>query len=314
MFRKLPLLLIGVLSAGCALTEYPIITDEDQLPKVLNTHNVNTADLAYVKQKLQVAVIKPGGETRESVWFIQQDAGGNQTISNYVNIGHLSCIGQGCVFHGTTYLNNDREGCWWVRAPNAASEPNFGFDNIFGFETNEACKNRIGGAEPPVRLAKFVRSMEAGRDRGAGVSGSGVSSTSLRSQGAFGVTLHQAIDVAGQLDAYGTYGDWRSEYGLEGWKFTVTPDNLKVELANSSAARTQIMFDGVVAVLDLRNGKAILDARTGNMPDALRQIGDWVQANGQAGTVYVTFAGVTGHTDVGLANKATWYDMADQLD
>ena len=90
MLKKLALLLVPFAAVGCALTDYPVITDEDQTFKVIGTHIVNTAGESYIKQKVQIALVKPGGTTVETVWYTNQDGSGNQTIYNRMNVGNIS--------------------------------------------------------------------------------------------------------------------------------------------------------------------------------------------------------------------------------
>ena len=289
------------LTSACALTDYPVITDEDQVRQANGTHIVNTSGQAFVLQKVQVASFV-GDKSYNAVWFVNQDQKGNQTI--YTRMNHGLVAEPDTWFHGTTYMNDNRNTCWNIRAPNPAT----GDTDIFDFAINVNCE---GTETIAVLLSKGERSQEAGGDGNSGTDDGAPSSNVAQSVA--GVTLQQAVDVLDQLDSYATFGDW-ADYGMTGYKYTASPSTVDIGLANSSGIVTDFNLDGVTIVYDVMNRKAVFDTRSGNTPAILRELADWVDANGDDGRLTVTFAGVTASANAGLMSAAHLRKLADSLD
>ena len=89
MRKLLTVAALAALNSACALTNYPIITDEDQVRQANGTHIVNTTGRAFVMQKVQVASFV-GDTTFNTVWFTNQDQKGNQTLWTHENIGRAT--------------------------------------------------------------------------------------------------------------------------------------------------------------------------------------------------------------------------------
>lgn len=288
-------------SSGCALTNYPVITDRDQVRQANGTHIVNTTGRAFVAQKVQVASFV-GDKSYNAVWFADQDQKGNQSLFTHMNIGTVA--DPDTYFHGTVYMNDNRNTCWNLRADNPVTG-----DTPFDFQINENCP----GTETLVLLlSKSARTQEAGKDANNGNDDSPGSDFGGRGQSMAGVTLQQAIDVLGQLDSYATYGNY-PEYGMNGYKMTITPSNVDIGLANSSGVSTDFNLDGVTIVYDVANQRSLIDPSAGNSAAILRQLADWVDANGRDGTVSVTFAGTTATNPISLFSAAHYRALADRL-
>jgi len=95
--------LVLAMGVGCALVEYPVIIDNDQVNQG-GQYIVNTNGKAHVMET-QVATIWPDGYD-EIIWFVDQDASGNQHLTNYNNYSTAYPI-----FHDDLYCNPDWVGC-----------------------------------------------------------------------------------------------------------------------------------------------------------------------------------------------------------
>lgn len=299
MFKALPgVLAIVALTSACHLTEYPIITDEDQTTKVTGTHAVNTTGDAFIAQKAQVAKVDPDGNTYENVWFMNQaNDPSKRTIYNYTNVGHLS--NPSSIFHGSVYMNPDHTGCWSSRAH--AGGP------LFDFDANVNCQQFN---QPAILLAKFTRNQEAGRDGNHGSDDANTASSS-RAHAAYGVTFDQAVDMLVSLRGAATYGEW-TDVGMTGYRAAVTPANATFELATDAGVRTAIVVDGTQITLDPVNNHVLVDLRTGNVDAVLNQLADWVDANGRSATLYATVLGQTLNFSVGLNTAQQYRDWTNK--
>lgn len=302
MRRLLALSAIMAFSSACAVTDYPVITDQDQVRQANGTHIVNTTGRAFIMQKVQVASFI-GDTSFNAVWFVNQDQRGNQTLYTHMNIGLVA--NPDTWFHGNIYLNDNRNTCWNIRAAN----PNSPSDTPFDFDINVNCK---GTEALAVLISKGSRTTESGGDGNNGNDDSPGSDFGGRGQAMAGVTLQQAIGVLSQLDSYATYGKY-PEYGLNGYKMTLTPANVDIQLANPSGVRTDFNLDGVTVVYDVVNERAVFDTRGSNAKTILRELADWVDANGREGTVSVTFAGTTATNPVALFSASQYRKLADRL-
>ena len=301
MRKLLAIAVVVGFNSACALTNYPVITDRDQVRQANGTHIVNTTGRAFVMQKIQVASFV-GDTSFNTVWFVNQDQKGNQTLWTHENIGRVDR--PDTYFHGTVYLNDNRNTCWNVRADN----PVVG-DTPFDFDINLNCP----GSETIVLLvSKSARTRESGKDGNNGNDDNPGSDFGGRGQSMAGVTFQQAISVLGQLDSHATYGAY-PEYGMNGYKMTVTPANVDVSLANSSGVATDFNLDGMTIVYDAANERAVFDSRSGNSPAILRQLAGWVEANGSSATISVTFAGTTATNPVALFSAEYYRKLADRL-
>ncbi len=288
---------IYLLSTGCAITDYPVITDSEQTNSSAGTHIVNTSGQALIVPELQVVTFYPDSAD-ELLSFVDQDQNGNQTIythNNFCEVGN-PCYG-GDWFAGMQFLNANRTGCWIWKAQNPVS----GDADIFDGDENPNCS----GARSLSVLASVGRFMESGKDGGNGKNTTGGSSVSQLFNG--GVSIQDAIAALGQLDSLGTYG-FHPEYGVSGWKITLSPANSELWLDN-----TRFMIDGLVVVIDVKSRGLLIDTRTGNAFDMLTQLAGWVESNGQRATLSVTFAGISPTVDIGLMDAAHYYSLADRV-
>lgn len=117
------------LGVGCALTNYALITDNDQVSNGQGTGVVNTNGKALVKQSSQVATLWPDGADN-SVWFVDQGASGDRVLTTYNNFSSAYPI-----FSDDLYCSPDRQGCAMI----TAQDPEIGDADIFDYSWNSNC-------------------------------------------------------------------------------------------------------------------------------------------------------------------------------
>lgn len=301
MQKLLALAALISLSTACAITDYPVITDQDQVRQANGTHVVNTTGRAFMAQKVQVASFI-GDTSFNTVSFVNQDQRGNQQLYTHMNIGLVS--NPDTWFHGTVYMNDDRNTCWNVRAQNPVAND----ADIFDFDLNPNCK---GSESIAVLVALAERTQESGRDGNNGNDDSPGSDFGGRGQSFAGVTVQQAIGALAQLDASGTYGSYA---GINGYKMTVTPANFGISLTSPSGASTALAFDGLTLIYDPVNQRAVIDPSGSNAAAIADQVADWVDANGRTATIDFTFLGTTAHFKSALFSAAHYRALSDRLE
>jgi hypothetical protein len=117
-----------VAGVGCAISDYQIITDNDQAHDGQQVTNgtVNTNGKAHIRS-FQIALIF-GSFTEEAINFVDQKTNGDRTLTTYMN--HSTIGLGGPTFHDDLYCNPDWTGCaTWI-----SHDPPGGFDrNGAGF-------------------------------------------------------------------------------------------------------------------------------------------------------------------------------------
>jgi hypothetical protein len=121
------LLLAGT---GCAVTDYGVITDNDQVRAGQDNPGeiVNTNGKAHHYECSSIATIWPDG-TDELFSFVDQQADGTSTITTYNNFS----TGDEPTFHSDLYCNTDWSGCAIFTAPDDNDV------NLFDGTTNTNC-------------------------------------------------------------------------------------------------------------------------------------------------------------------------------
>lgn len=176
------------MSFGCAITNYPVVTDteNDAAGFVVNTNGQ-----ASIVPSSQVITLFPD-QNVELHSAVDQDGAGNQTLWTYSNISFGSPK-----FLGYTYCQPDFNGCWVAKAPN----PVAGDSDIFDYTWNTSCN----GADALSLLVSFgARTAECGR-------------TAPLKKG----------DILKLADVLSTFRP-ASRYGLDGWSLTLHRGNLNV--------------------------------------------------------------------------------------
>lgn len=115
---------------GCAITNYELITDNDQVSNGPGAFVVNTNGKALVKQSSQVGLIWPDG-VDNAVWFVDQAANGDRSLATYNNFS-TSTIG---ALPDDLYCSPERQGCAIV----TANDPEVGDVDIYDYSYNPNC-------------------------------------------------------------------------------------------------------------------------------------------------------------------------------
>jgi hypothetical protein len=131
-------LLAGV---GCAITDYQVITDNDQLfGQTAPAATINTNGKANIRS-FQITLIYAGlGRTDEAINFVDQKSNGDRTLNTYDN--HSTFGLGGPTFKDDLYCNPDWTGC----ATWTAHDPPGGYDRkgagfpVFDGNLNNHCK------------------------------------------------------------------------------------------------------------------------------------------------------------------------------
>jgi len=142
-FFYLAFCIVLVMGVGCAISDYQIITDNDQLLHGQQYANatVNTNGKAHIRS-FQIASIFGDGAD-EAINFVDQKSNGDRTLTTYDNFSTFG--GPGPTFHDDLYCNPDWTGC----AAWTASDPPGGFDRTgagfpaFDGRFNPNCRNGL---------------------------------------------------------------------------------------------------------------------------------------------------------------------------
>jgi len=118
-----------VAGVGCAITNYELITDNDQVHNGQGTGVVNTNGKAHVIET-QIATTFPDGSD-ELIWFVDQKANGDRALSTYNNFSTLDFP----MFHDDKYCNPDWVGCAVI----TADDPEVGDASVFDYNLNANC-------------------------------------------------------------------------------------------------------------------------------------------------------------------------------
>jgi hypothetical protein len=118
---------VVALSFGCAITDYPVITDnEDDSGNFV----VNTNGQASLLPTGQAITIGPDYNS-EIHSTVDQAGNGDQNITSYSNLQTPGNVH----FMAYTYCNIDQDGCWTTKSPN----PAIGDASIFDYTSNANC-------------------------------------------------------------------------------------------------------------------------------------------------------------------------------
>jgi hypothetical protein len=117
---------------GCAITDYELITDTDQLNGAETDAVVNTNGKAHIMESSQVATIWSDG-TDELFSMVDQKANGDRTITTYNNF--TSTYPADDPWHDDLYCNPDWNGCAIWSAP----DPEVGDVDRFDGSWNQNC-------------------------------------------------------------------------------------------------------------------------------------------------------------------------------
>jgi len=131
--------LVLAAGVGCALTNYQLITDNDQLKnQSAPTSTVNTNGKAHVIESSQIATVYPDF-LEETLWFVDQRTNGDRTLTTYINrtTDPVYYGGPNAQFHDDLYCNPDWQGCAVV----TAQDPEVGDVDIYDYAYNPRCES-----------------------------------------------------------------------------------------------------------------------------------------------------------------------------
>lgn len=210
--------LVLAMGLGCAITDYDVITDNDQV-KNGGSGVVNTNGKAKITPSAQIATTYSDG-TDELFSMVDQKSDGTGTITTYNNFSS----GSDPIFHDDLYCNPDWNGCSIFTAP----DNNDG--NLFDGSANNNCS---GARSLSVLLSTSRYYGECGRAR---------------------VDMNDRLTVlnSGQVNAWGGLA-----YNLNRGNFGVRLQKEGAQIVNvpvfGNIAATITMDGGRRAHLDLQN-------------------------------------------------------------
>ncbi len=275
----LVLVLALSMGAGCALTDYSLITDDDQLSNpnltsAAHTNIVNTAGKSYVRQSLQVATLYPDGADN-LIWFVDQKTNGDRTLdtSNF-----FTSLTAPSPFKDDLYCSPDWSGCSIA----TSDDPEIGDVDDYDYAFHPSCS----GARSLALLVSTTRYYgECGR-------------ADMHDRSATMLSLASEMKP-GQL--YGTY--WL--------RTTLTAMNTSIVLNNRVGDTFSVPISSQVGVsVNFGTRKLLLDMTNPNNRSMAQSVLDWNAAHpGPALDATVT---INGH-DLGyhmkVANNApNWLD------
>jgi hypothetical protein len=253
------------LGVGCALTDYDLITDNDQVSNGQGSGVVNTNGKAYVKQSSQVATTYPDGSDNFT-WFVDQAANGDRTLTTYNNFS----TGSDPVFADDLYCAPDRQGC----AITTADDPQVGDVDPFDYRLNANCS---GARSLSVLL---------GTTRYYGECGRAVPS------------LNDRLSLLYQ-------GDATSKWGLAGLRWNMTPANSTVVLDNLAGNRTLVPMTGAASLTIVGNGmrNGVVDMTNPALKAMGDYAANWAQNfSSQRNEMVFTYNGIEFKKGFGLVN------------
>jgi hypothetical protein len=211
--------LVLVMGVGCAITDYQLITDNDQvITQQFTNATVNTNGKAHIRS-FQIALIFGDGAD-EIINFVDQKTNGDRTMTTYNNFSTFG--GPGPTFHDDLYCNPDWQGCAiWT-----AHDPPGGYDragvgyNAYDGRWNQNCN----GARSIVYLIGTVR-----QSRG------------YYNDGECGRAQHNLADYT-QLLNMGELGQYGGRYGMY-YTLDSSNTNYSVNGVNIPVVQTRIFAD-----------------------------------------------------------------------
>jgi hypothetical protein len=242
--------------AGCILTNYELITDNDQVANGQGSGVVNTNGRAHIRESSQIATLWPDGSD-EYIWFVDQKANGDRTLTTYNNFSTVA----GPTFHDDLYCNPDHSGC----AIATADDPEVGDADIYDYSINWNCD----GARSASLLIGTTRYYgECGRAR-------------------MGLADRLALANMGRLG---------QAIGLEGLFYDLNRSNTTISLDNRAGFQTTLPMTASASLFISQQGnkKALLDATNPLFASMGRGYADFLANHAtHASTVTITYNGIS---------------------
>lgn len=265
--------LLLVTSVGCIVTDYPLITDNDQTLNGQGSGVVNTSGKAHIQESSQVATLWPDGND-EYIWFVDQKSNGDRTLSTYNNFSTVS--GQP-TFHDDAYCNPDWQGCA-ISTSTVTDNVNF---NDYAYNFNANCN---GARSASILLATTRYYGECGRAK---------------------MPLADRISFINSA-RIGT------SMGLEGLFFDMNHSNLTISLDNQAGFVTTLPINASSSLFaSLQGRRGTLDLTNPLWGSVGNSYADFLanHATGQT-KITVSFNGISFNRtmagNVGISNAARW--------
>jgi len=248
--------LVLAMGVGCAITNYSLITDNDQTANGSGSGVVNTSGKAHILESSQIATIWSDG-TDELFSMVDQKANGDRTITTYNNFS----TGGAPTFHDDLYCNPDWAGCAIVTAP----DPESGDADIFDGSANANC---AGYRSLSVSLSTSRYYGECGRAR-------------------LGLSDRLSLANMGRLATIN---------GREGLLFDANRNNFSIVMDNNAGVSTSLPITGDYSVFMVTGGRrlATIDASNPLGANIGRAAADFLRTYGTAQTdVTITYNGIS---------------------
>ena len=255
--------LVLAMGVGCAITNYGLITDNDQTANGQGTGVVNTNGKAKIIPSSQVATLWPDGSD-ELFSMVDQQADGDRTITTYNNFS----TGSAPTFLDDTYCNPDWNGCAIFSAP----DPQAGDSDIFDGSLNGNCS----GARS---LSSFVSTGRYYGECGRGKVG-----------------LSDRLQLANM-------GSIENMMGLEGLMYDLNRNNTTVLLNNNAGVEMNLVVQGdhtFFVSTEGPNFKILADLSSGLTANMGRSYADFLRTYGtNVTTMTVVYNGLSTSWDLG---------------
>lgn len=254
--------LVLAMGVGCAITDYSLITDNDQVANGQGSGVVNTNGKAHIIESSQIATIWPDG-TDEYFSMVDQKANGDRTITTYNNYS----TGGAPTFHDDLYCNPDWSGCAIWSAP----DPETGDADIFDGSSNLNC---AGARSLSLLLATSRYYGECGRAK---------------------MSLSDRLALANM-------GRLGTQMGREGLLFDLNRNNLSITLNNNAGFASNLAITGDATLFLSANGRRLgtLNATNPLLANVGRGFADFLRTYGtNRTTVTVTYNGISMNWDLG---------------
>ena len=255
-----------VLATACAVTDYDLITDNDQVSNGKGTGIVNTNGTAFIRNKNFVAMQWPDG-TDNLLQYVDQTASGDRTITTYNNFS----TGDEPIFAENLYCSPERQGC----AIATADDPEVGDVDPFDYRLNPNCSG--------------ARSLSILMDSG-------------RYYGECGRVVPSLGDRLSLL----YMGTPMSRRGVAGLAWTLTPRTTTVHLDNLAGDRTLLPLTGEVGLTMLGNGtrRTTVDLTNPALKAMGDAFANWAQTRASHGNeIVVTYNGIEFRKTFGLVKE-----------
>jgi hypothetical protein len=254
--------LVLAMGVGCAITNYSLITDNDQVSNGQGSGVVNTNGKAKLIPSAQIATIWSDG-TDELFSMVDQKANGDRTITTYNNFS----TGGDPTFSDDLYCNPDWQGCAIVTAP----DPEVGDADIFDGSANANC---LGFRSLSVSLSTSRYYGECGRAR---------------------------LDLSDRL-SLANMGRLATVNGKEGLLYDLNRNNFSMIVDNNAGVATALPITGDYSVFfsTMGRGQMLVDLTNPLGANVGRAFSDFLRTYGTSETdVTITYNGISTTFEVG---------------